>query len=276
MEWLETTKLITDLGFCVVAAGFVMWQIYKHITHRQKVEEDEHENTKTKQAQENHVAELRNERYERMLDDLQMKQDSFYNLLIENNRKMEERYDSMIKQLLDAINQPHILSDEENERMTKIDEEIDGYLERTLQVCKATRVFLVKYHNGGNDMLGNSILKMSMSNEKCAAGIAHVQRNFQNQIRSFSTLLVKELNEKGICFIEDIENIKNIDNSIYQYLKQIGIKAKYAIAITNIKTNCVIGYMSIDFANNEHIDIEQVKHCLKDKKLKIEALLNLQ
>ena len=50
---------------------------------------------------------------------------------------------------------------------------------------------------------------------------------------------------------------------------------KYAIAITNIKTNCVIGYMSIDFANNEHIDIEQVKHCLKDKKLKIEALLNL-
>ena len=34
--------------------------------------------------------------------------------------------------------------------------------------------------------------------------------------------------------------------------------------------------MSIDFANNEHIDIEQVKHCLQDKKLKIEALLNLQ
>ena len=159
--------------------------------------------------------------------------------------------------------------------MTKIDEEIDVFLEKTLVACNASRVSLIKYHNGGNDMLGNSILKMSMSNEKCAAGVIHILGSFQNQLRSFSTLLVKELNEKGICFIEDIENIKNIDNSIYQYLKQIGIKAKYTIAITNIKTNCVIGYMSIDFANNEHIDLEQVKHCLQDKKLKIEALLNL-
>ena len=234
------------------------------------------ENKKDKQSQEKQVAELRNERYEKMLDDLQTKQDAFYNLLIENNRKMEERYDSMIKQLLEAIRQPHILSQEENARMTKIDEEIDAYLERTLNTCNATRVALIKYHNGGNDMLGNSILKMSMSNEKCAAGIMHVQHSFQNQLRSFSTLLCKELNEKGICFIENVENLANIDNSLYQYMKQVGITAKYAIAITNTKNGSVIGYLTIDFANDERINLEQVKRCLNDKKLKIEALLNLK
>lgn len=211
-----------------------------------------------------------------MLDDLQSKQNAFYDLLLENNRKMEDRYDKMIQQILEAIKQPHLLSEEENNRMTKIDEEIDSYLEKILNACDATRASLVKYHNGGNDMLGNSILKMSMSNEKCAAGIMHIQRNFQNQLRSFSTLLGKELNEKGICFIENVENVKNIDNSLYQYMKQVGIVAKYTTAITNTKTGVVIGYLSIDFGNNEHINLEQVKHCLNDKKLKIEALLNLK
>ena len=108
---------------------------------------------------------------------------------------LSPRYDKIIEQILEAVRQPHILTTEENNRMTKIDEEIDIFLEKTLVACNASRVSLIKYHNGGNDMLGNSILKMSMSNEKCAAGVFHILGSFQNQLRSFSTLLVKELNE---------------------------------------------------------------------------------
>ena len=275
MGWLEIIKTIADFGFITVAAGFVMWQIYNYIKHRNDLDAKEIDKKQQQDKNEIKNEELKTDRYEKMLDDMQTKQNDFYNLLMENQKRSDERFDKIIEQIIETVKQPHILTTEENNRMTKIDEEIDIFLEKTLVACNASRVSLIKYHNGGNDMLGNSILKMSMSNEKCAAGIIHILGSFQNQLRSFSTLLVKELNEKGICFIEDIENIKNIDNSIYQYLKQIGIKAKYAIAITNIKTNCVIGYMSIDFASNEHIDIEQVKHCLQDKKLKIEALLNL-
>lgn len=210
-----------------------------------------------------------------MLDDMQTKQNEFFKMLMENQKKSDERLNKIIDEIIKSIKQPHVLTVEENKRMTRIDEEIDLFLEKTLVACDASRVCLVKYHNGGNDMLGNSILKMSMSNEKCAAGVIHIIGSFQNQLRSFSTFLIKELNSKGICFIEDVENINGIDNSIYQYLKQVGIRAQYCVAIKDIRTDTVIGYLSIEFAHNDHINIEQVKHCLEDKKLKIEALLNL-
>ena len=34
MGWLEIIKTIADFGFITVAAGFVMWQIYNYIKHR--------------------------------------------------------------------------------------------------------------------------------------------------------------------------------------------------------------------------------------------------
>ena len=76
---------------------------------------------------------------------------------------------------------------------------------------------------------------------------------------------IKKLTETAISTTDLALNVESMSEQIQSMIEKI----------TNIKTNCVIGYMSIDFANNEHIDIEQVKHCLKDKKLKIEALLNL-
>lgn len=258
-----------------MAAGFVLWQVYTSIVNRNKEDKSKIKNQEKKDEQVLKEDEAKSNRYEKMLDDINNRQDEFYKLLISKQEDSEKRYEKMLDEMIEMAKKPHVLTSEENQRMTKIDEEIDDFLEKTLIACDASRVCLVKYHNGGNDMLGNSILKMSMSNEKCAAGVIHTMSSFQNQLRSFSTFLMKELNEKGICFIEDVENLKSIDNSLYQYLKQIGIKAKYSIAIRNTKTNVVIGYFSIEYANNEHINIEQVKQCLKDKRLKIETLLNL-
>ena len=59
-------------------------------------------------------------------------------------------------------------------------------------------------------------------------------------------------------------------------MKQCGVKAKYGIAIKNTVTGSVIGYLCMDFSDKDDIDLEQIKHCLNDKKLKIEALLNLE
>ena len=221
MGWLEIIKTIADFGFITVAAGFVMWQIYNYIKHRNDLDAKEIDKKQQQDKNEIKNEELKTDRYEKMLDDMQTKQNDFYNLLMENQKRSDERFDKIIEQIIETVKQPHILTTEENNRMTKIDGEIDIFLEKTLVACNASRVSLIKYHNGGNDMLGNSILKMSMSNEKCAAGIIHILGSFQNQLRSFSTLLVKELNEKGLCFIEDIENIKNSYIAFKQILKQI-------------------------------------------------------
>ena len=87
-----------------------------------------------------------------MLDDMQTKKNDFYNLLKENKKRSDERFDKIIEQIIETVKQPDILTTEENNRMTKIDEEIDIFLEKTLVACNASRVSLIKYHNGGNDM----------------------------------------------------------------------------------------------------------------------------
>ena len=269
MEWFEIAKTGADIGFIILCAGFVLWQI-----------KDMYDNKKKKDASvSKRVMEMENkrqERYDELLDGLEKKADDLYTLLIEKEKKSEENFHEILNQFLEEVKKPHVLSEEENNRMTKIDEEIDLFLEKALEINNASRVHLVKYHNGGNDMLGNSILKMSMSNERCAAGVAHLSGTFQNQLRSAFAYWVKELNEQGYCFISDIEDIREQDTSLYQYMKQTGIKAKYGIAIRNTQTGCVIGYLCIDFLNKDDVNFEQVKHCLEDKKLKIEALLNLE
>lgn len=269
IEWVDIAKTIADLGFTVIAAGFVIWELYSLVKRQ-----DKKNNTQEKIDVEN--TRLKNERFEQLIDNLEKKQNELYEIIERNQKKTEERYDSLLAKMIEYLQRPHLLTAEENDRMTKIDEEIDLLLEKTLTACDASRVSLIKYHNGGNDMLGNSILKMSMVNEKCAAGITHVQHSFQNQLRSFSTFLIKELNDNGTCFIGNIEDIKDFDSSLYQYLKQIGVKAKFVRAINDIKNGSVIGYISIDFIRTDNIDMKQVNRCLNDKKMKIEALLNLK
>lgn len=268
MDWLEIVKAGADLGFIVLCAGFVLWLVRDmYIRHKKnassmqsKIDEKEKENQK---------------KDDEIIQSLQSKTDELYNIIIEYQKKTDERYQELVKQLLDSIHEPHILSDEENSRMTKIDMKIDELLERALESCQASRVHLVKYHNGGNDMLGNSILKMSMSNEKCSAGVIHILNSFQNQLRTSFAYWIKELNETNYCYIEDVEDIKDIDSSIYQYMKQTGIQAKYGAAIKNTQTDSVIGYLCIDFLNKNDANLDQIRHCLNDKKAKIETLLNL-
>ena len=269
MEWFEIAKTGAEIGFITLCAGFVLWQIMD--MYRNKKSKD---NSVSKRVVE--MEDKRQKRYDELLDDLEKKTNDLYTLLVEKEKESERKYQDLLNQFLEEMKKPHVLSEEENSRMTKIDEEIDSFLDKALTINNASRVHLVKYHNGGNDMLGNSILKMSMSNEKCAAGVVHLAGGFQNQLRSAFAYWVKELNEQGYCFIDDIENIKDIDTSLYQYMKQTGIKAKYGIAIRNTQTGCVVGYLCIDFLNKDDVNFEQVKHCLEDKKLRIEALLNLE
>lgn len=268
MNWLEIVSAGADLGFTVLCAGFVLWQL-----------KDMYEKKKQKEASvSSRVREMedkRQKRYDELLDDLEKKVDDFYKTLLDNQKATEAKYERLVEKVLNEAQKPHILSEEENKRVTKIDGEINLFLEKALTSTKASRISLVKYHNGGNDMLGNSILKMSMSNEKCAAGVLHLMGNFQNQLRSAFIYWINELDAKGYCFVDDVEMLQALDGSLYQYLKQAGVKATYAIAIKNTKTDGVIGFLVADYLSKEDVNMEQIQHCLNDKKLKIEALLNL-
>ena len=268
MNWLDIVKAGADLGFIVLCAGFVLWLVkdmyIRHKKNASNMQSKIDEKEKESQKKDNET-----------IKSLQSKTDELYNIIIEYQKKTDERYQKKNKKLLEEMHTPHILTDEEDKRMTKIDAKINELLDKALEACQASRVHLVKYHNGGNDMLGNSILKMSMSNEKCSAGVIHILNSFQNQLRTSFSYWIKELNDTNYCYIENVEDIKNVDSSIYQYMKQTGVQAKYGIAIKNTQTDNVIGYLCIDFLNKDDANIEQIRHCLNDKKAKIETLLNL-
>lgn len=267
MEWLEIVKVGADLGFIVLSAGlilFFVWDMY----HSKKTKE------KQTTARVIKMEDGRQQQYEELIKNLQTKTEEFYSMLKRDRAEMEEKYDKLVQQIIEQIKVPHVLSKEENEKMTKIDDEINFFLDRVLQICKASRVCLIKYHNGGVDMNGNSILKMSITNEKCAAGVLPIQGNFQNQLRSAFAYWVKQLNDNGYCFIHNIDTIETVDNSMYQYMKQVGTKAKFGISIQS-RDKVPIGYLTIDFMSIDDINLEQVKHCLEDKKIKIETLMNL-
>ena len=268
MDWLEIVKAGAELGFMVLCAGFVLWELKDMYTQKKK--KDSSVTSRVKEMEDK-----RQKRYDELLDDLEKKVDKFYEILLENQKDTQAKYERLVDKVIRDANKPHILSEDENKRVTKIDEEINLFLEKALTSTKASRISLVKYHNGGNDMLGNSILKMSMSNEKCAAGVVHLMNNFQNQLRSAFIYWIKELDGKGFCYVDDISSLETLDGSLYQYLKQAGVKATYSVAIKNTKTDAVIGFLVADYFSKEDVDIEQINHCLNDKKLKIEALLNL-
>lgn len=268
MNGFEIAKMGVEIGFLALCAGFVLWQLRDMYLTKKKKETSVSSRVKE-------MEDKRQKRYDELLDDLEKKVDKFYEILLENQKETQAKYERLVEKVISDANKPHILSDDENKRMTKIDEEINLFLEKALASTKASRLSLVKYHNGGNDMLGNSILKMSMSNEKCSAGVLHLMNNFQNQLRSAFTYWIKELDDKGFCFVDDVATLESLDGSLYQYLKQAGVKATYAIAIKNTKTDNVIGFLVADYLSKEDVNIEQIQHCLNDKKLKIEALLNL-
>lgn len=268
MDWFEIVKAGAELGFMVLCAGFVLWELKD--MYNQKKNKDKSVSSRVKEMEDK-----RQKRYDELLDDLEEKVDKFYEILLESQKETQAKYERLVDKVIRDSNKPHVLSDDENKRVTKIDEEINLFLEKALVSTKASRMSLIKYHNGGNDMLGNSILKMSMSNEKCSAGVLHLMNAFQNQLRSAFTYWIKELDDKGFCFVDDVETLEALDGSLYQYLKQAGVKATYAIAIKNTKTDSVIGFLVADFLSREDVNMEQINHCLNDKKLKIEALLNL-
>ena len=86
----------------------------------------------------------------------------------------------------------------------------------------ASRASLVQYHNGGKGVNRQSFLKMSMTNEQVQLGVKPIISTFKDQFRSVLAYFVKEINEKGYCYIDDFEDLQSIDAGTYEFLRDRG------------------------------------------------------
>lgn len=238
MELVTIIQLISEVGILIICAAVVIWQVITDKTKQQK------------------------------------HQDSFQEISESIIKSLKDQNNFMLEQIINKVDTGHTISPEEDSNISKIERELEMYLAEILRETGANRASLFRYHNGGKDYNGRSFLRMSMTNEVVKGGTALIQHQSQNLFRSMFYGLIRSLEDNGYDFVDDIENIKETDTGFYRYLRDFDIAAKYSVALYGF-TGKIIGFINVDFANKNDVDLERITNCLNGKKVKIETLLNL-
>lgn len=199
--------------------------------------------------------------------------DELLELIKKQNEEYQKQQNTMITQIINGVTS-HVPSADDNTKLTKVTEEIDLVLNQLLKETGADRVNLVQYHNGGHGINKQAFLKMSMTNEQVKFGVKAFMQESKDQFRSILAYFVKELNDNDECYISDIEDLKNIDNSMYDYMKGKGIESKFGISIRNHE-GTVVAFVSAEFINKQLVDLNKVNRALKDSRKVFETLLSL-
>ena len=238
MEFMTIIKAVAEFGFLIICGGIVIWEVL---------------NNKKRQAQ------------------VEKNYDDFMGTIID---KLNEQNSAMLQQILNRVENGHVITSEEDKDISKVEKELEFYLDEILKETNANRVSIFRYHNGGKDYNGRSFLRMSMTNEVVKGGTALIQPQSQNLFRSMFFGLIHSLEDNDYDIIKDIEDIEEQDSGFYGYLKDFGIEAKYTMALHN-NEHSIVGFMTLDFAKKEDLNQEHLLSYLPEKKVKIETLLNL-
>ena len=189
------------------------------------------------------------------------------------NKELQENYNSMIQDIIKGVSKKH-LTPIESKNIGKIEKEINDIINQILLETGASRVCIVKYHNGNKDMTGKSFLKMSMTNEVVNLGVAPMMSDFRDLFRSLLAYWCHEIETKECCIISDTEDLKDIDITMYQYLTVRNIEAKYGIGLKDNDGN-IIGFICIEYLNKSDFDLKKINNVMIKDFPRIETLVSL-
>lgn len=189
------------------------------------------------------------------------------------NEELQKNYNSMIQDIIKGVSKKH-LTPVESKNIGKIEKEINDIINKILLETGASRVCIVKYHNGNKDMTGKSFLKMSMTNEVVNLGVAPMMSDFRDLFRSLLAYWCHEIETKECCIISDAEDLKNIDITMYQYLTVRNIEAKYGMGLKDNDGN-IIGFICIEYLNKSDFDLKKINNVMIKDFPRIETLVSL-
>ena len=260
MEWAELAKIYVEigiLGLCGILTVMIAYLGFKRSKEDNKNKDKRLENNQDKL----------DDRFDAMLKMIQEQNHAFQEQQLKNN-------EILINNIVQGVTN-HVPSSEENTKLTRITEEIDKTLQQMLIYTNADRVDLVQYHNGGKGVNKQSFLKMSMTNEQVKVGVKPFMSEFKDQFRSVISYITKMLNEKGYCYIENAEQVKEVDPGTYEFLVNRGIESKFCMAIHDTQENSVIAFVCVEYIKKENARPDLVDKVLKEKQKVLETLLNL-
>lgn len=260
MEFVEMIKSYLEvglLGLCGCLIAYMAYNSYKN----NKTKQDEDCKTIKEKDDKN------DERFNKILDLIQKQNQDYQN-------QQTQQLEILMNKIINGV-VTHTVTPEENDKLTKISMSIDNHLQDILEQTDASRVSLIQYHNGGRSINKQSFLKMSMTNERVKVGVSSVSNIFKDIFRSSLSYITRELDDNGYCFIDDVDEMKSLDVSVYESLTERGIESKYTIALKNIENSMVIAYIGIDYIDKGVANKEVITKVLNEKKQIIETLLNL-
>lgn len=261
MEWAELAKIYVEigiLGLCGILTVMIAYLGFKRSKEDNKNKDKRLENNQDKL----------DDRFDAMLKMIQEQNHAFQEQQLKNN-------EMLINNIVQGVTN-HVPSSEENTKLTRITEEIDKTLQQMLIYTNADRVDLVQYHNGGKGVNKQSFLKMSMTNEQVKVGVKPFMSEFKDQFRSVISYITKMLNEKGYCYIENAEQVKEVDPGTYEFLVNRGIESKFCMAIHDTQEeNSVIAFVCVEYIKKENARPDLVDKVFKEKQKVLETLLNL-
>ncbi len=187
--------------------------------------------------------------------------------------------DEEFKQLFNAVinKESHVLTEDEDRIAKQIDESIISYMKGIVDALQPSKCFLVRYHNGGKDMNGLSFLKLSVTNETSARGLAPVIQEYQNQFRSSIAGVCSAIDKDGYAFIPTLDKIKETDAGTFDLMTAKNTRSAYCYAITNT-TGYVIGFIAITYRNDNMVqeNPEKIKELLELRANQISSLLDIK
>lgn len=191
----------------------------------------------------------------------------------EEYKTISENYNNMVMDIINGIN-AHYLTPEEGKSIAQVEKQINDTVKIMLKDTNASRVGIVKYHNGMKDMTGTSFLKMSMTNEAVKIGVTPLMPDFQNHFRSLLAYWCHEIDINEECVIADTRDLIDEDATMYEYLTTRNIEASYGMALKDTRGN-IIGFICVEYLDKYDFKENIVKEVIKSNKIKLETLIDL-
>lgn len=259
MEFAQALQAYMEVGFLGICGVLVVVMFYLFVKRsHQKEDEQDNKHTQKDNLIQNNFSTL-----------TKFIQEQFKMLIDQQTENNKLLMNAIVKGVTN-----HVPSRDENDKLTNVNTEINNHLQQILLNTNASRANLVQYHNGGRGINKQSFLKMSITNEQVQLGVKPFISEFKDQFRNLLAYFVQQLDEKGYCYIQDSETLKDKDISTYEFLKDRGIQAKYGMAIRD-NNGMVIGFVSVEYLDKNNANTQIIDKVFKEQQKVFETLLNL-
>lgn len=265
---------LTGILICLSLTGLIVF--IKYIVQKSTKDTQEKENAiidkykKELQTKEEEITKLN-----RKIDKQRAQVEIINTLMQHNFEKLMtvsvDGFRELIQAAFDEIENKHakqrkLLGDQSKNNQVYI------ILEKLLTSLGADSVSLFEYHNGGLNMKGTNFQKLSCTNQVVKNGISPTQTYFQNLFQSTFQFIVTELQQKGECFIPNIEDIKVEYYHTYKHLCSYGIRSSYNMCLKD--DNIIIGFLQVNYINNPKFFNEtEIRELLRSSVDQLEELI---